>query len=82
MKTCLHLDEERERAYSLARECVLRARSRALFELLANIKGAASPSDVRVGLQAAALVRESVHLPENQGSSLKITDLEGIAGHK
>jgi hypothetical protein len=76
MKTSLHLDGESERAYTLAREHVLRARSQALFELLANINGTASPSDVRVGLQAAALVRESVQLPE------KITDFEEITGRK
>jgi hypothetical protein len=63
------LSEERERAHSLAQECLLRARGRALFELLSGLSGAASPSDVRVGLRAAALVPEGVRLPHESTSS-------------
>jgi hypothetical protein len=82
MKTGLHLDEESERAYMLARECVLRARSRALFELLSTINGTASPSDVRVGLQAAGLVRESLRLPKNRRTYADVIDYAEIAGHR
>ncbi len=69
MKHCDHLSEERARARSLARDRVLRARSRVLFELLSAINGTIKPSDVRIGLQAAALVRESICLPEDQETS-------------
>jgi hypothetical protein len=65
------LSDEGERACSLAREHLLRARSRALFELLSRLSDAASPSDVRVGLRAAALVREGVRLPRQ---SISLTE--------
>ncbi len=66
--------EERERAYSLALEYLLRARGRALFELLSRLSDAASSSDVRVGLLAAALVREGVRVPRQLISSTEPFD--------
>lgn len=63
------LKEERERAYSLAREHLLLARSRAVFELLSKLGATGSPADVRVGLRAAALVREGVRLPRQRQST-------------
>ena len=59
---------------------MLRARGRALFEVLSNLDGAANPSDVRVGLRAAALVRESVRLPEDPSSWMETLDYSETAG--
>jgi hypothetical protein len=50
-------------ACRLAREHMLLASSRAVFELLSKLGAAGSPADVRVRLRAAALVREGVRLP-------------------
>ena len=80
MRAVVYLDEERKCAYSLAREHLLRARGRALFEVLSNLDGAANPSDVRVGLRAAALVRESVRLPEDPSSWMETLDYSETAG--
>jgi hypothetical protein len=71
------LKEERERAYSLAREQMLRARSRAVFELLSGLGNATSPADVRARLRAADLVREGVRLPRQSTSPTDALDYLG-----
>lgn len=58
--------EELEMACRLAREHLLRASSRAVFELLSELGTAGSPADVRVRLRAVALVREVVRLPRQR----------------
>lgn len=61
--------EELEMAWRLAREHLLLASSRAVFELLSNLGAGGSPTDVRVRLRAAALVREGVRLPRQRRST-------------
>ena len=62
-RAILDLSDEREQARSLALKYLLQARRRAVFELLSSLGDATSPSEVRVGLWAAALLREGTHLP-------------------
>jgi hypothetical protein len=61
--------EELEMASRLAREQLLLASSRAVFELLSKLGAAGSPADIRVRLRAAALVREGVRLPRQRQST-------------
>jgi len=61
-------------AWRLAREHLLLAGSRAVFELLSNLGAAGSPADVRVRLRAAALVREGVRLPSQRQSTFLTED--------
>jgi hypothetical protein len=61
--------DESGTACRLAREHLLLASSRAVFDLLSKLDAAESPADVRVRLQAAALVRESVRLPRRRQSA-------------
>src|SRR4030042_3059301 len=66
--------EELETACRLAREHLLRARSRAVFELLSKLGADGSPAGVRARLRAVALVREGVRLPRRR----RLTFLTGV----